>query len=340
MQMSHGGVDLRMKSKRYFIASLWLILGIILGTTPTASVRAQSGEEQELINEINALRASHGLAAYTVDPYLMALAHEHSVYQASIHKSTHEHSDGRGPLQIGVVENVAGGDLGFITPQTALTHIWMMDAGHLKTLVGFESGSMGVGIADDGITAYYTLEVIPGAGSAATPGKLRDGTSVAGGTPIAFVPLITMTALADGTIIHVVDYGQTLWSIALAYGVHIDQIRAWNNIAPDSTEIYAGQLLLVRPASLVTPLPATRTTTPPVLAAVVFSPTPPSAHPTGVRTASTTPSPTSRAGQGLKPVPPGAASASENQILPLIGGASLIIGFAILALFLLRQKTA
>ena len=332
-----------MRSKRYMIASLWLILGIILGTMPTAPVSAQSGEEQELINEINALRASHGLAAYTVDPYLMALAHEHSVYQASIHKSTHEHSDGRVPAQIGVVENVAGGDLGFITPHTVLTHIWMMDAGHLKTLVGFESGSMGVGIADDGITAYYTLEVIPGAGPAATPDPLRDGFGAGNGTqipgsPIAFVPLITMTALADGTIIHVVGYGQTLWSIALAYGVHIDQIRAWNNIAPDSTEIYAGQLLLVRPASLVTPLPIDSTSTPPLLAVVVFSPTPHLPMPLEW-TASITPSPTSRAGQVIEPVPPGAASTSENRILPLIGGASILIGFALLALFLFRQKT-
>jgi LysM repeat protein len=329
-----------MKSKRYIIAYLWLILGIILGTTPTAPVGAQSGEEQELINEINALRASHGLAAYTVDPYLMALAHEHSVYQASIHKSTHEHSDGRVPAQIGVVENVAGGDLGFITPQTVLTHIWMMDAGHLKTLVGFESGSMGVGISDDGVTVYYTLEVIPGAGPAATPGKLRGGTSIAGETPVALVPLITMTALADGTIIHVVGYGQTLWSIALAYGVHIDQIRAWNNIAPDSTEIYAGQLLLIRPASLVTPLPIDSTSTPPVIAPVVISQTPPSPHPTVVNTASITPSPTPTVEQVFEPIPPGSASTFENRTLPLIGAASLIIGFTILAFFLLRQKTA
>jgi hypothetical protein len=70
-----------------------------------------------------------------------------------------------------------------------------------------------------------------------------------------------MTPMPDGTIVHVVGYGQTLWAIAMAYGITVDQIRAWNNIPPDSNEIYAGQRLLVLPASLVTPHPPAQTET-------------------------------------------------------------------------------
>ena len=46
-----------------------------------------------------------------------------------------------------------------------------------------------------------------------------------------------------------------MWSIALSYGIQIDQIRAWNNIASDSSDIYVGQYLLVRPANLAVASP-------------------------------------------------------------------------------------
>jgi murein DD-endopeptidase MepM/ murein hydrolase activator NlpD len=74
-------------------------------------------------------------------------------------------------------------------------------------------------------------------------------------TPIPLVPLATVTPRPDGSIFHVVGYGQTLWAIALAYGIKIDQIRAWNNLAAGSTSIYAGERLLVHLAGSVTPTP-------------------------------------------------------------------------------------
>ena len=103
---------------------LVIILGIIPGMWPVIRVEAQSAEELELVDLINKLRANRGLVPYSVDPTLMVLAREHSVYQTSIHQSTHQHSDGHGLLQIDVVENVAGGVLGWITPWKAICNIW------------------------------------------------------------------------------------------------------------------------------------------------------------------------------------------------------------------------
>ncbi len=57
-------------------------------------------------------------------------------------------------------------------------------------------------------------------------------------------PVITSTPSADGAIIHVVQYGQTLYSIAEAYGVTIDQIKALNNLT--SNDIYVGNKLIIR----------------------------------------------------------------------------------------------
>jgi len=146
--------------RSYTLLKVVIILLIVAIIAPTHLVIAQDDATPELINLINALRASYGLTPYTVDPELMSLAQEHSAYQASIHTSTHQHSDGRVPPELGVVENVAGGDLGYVDPQIVVYQIWV-DPGHMKTMIGYEAGSMGVGIADDGKTVYYTLEVRP-----------------------------------------------------------------------------------------------------------------------------------------------------------------------------------
>ena len=54
---------------------------------------------------------------------------------------------------------------------------------------------------------------------------------------------------ADGSITHVVDYGQTLVQIALAYGVKVADIRDLNYMAEDSTLIYPEQKLLIKAAT-------------------------------------------------------------------------------------------
>ena len=320
-------------TKRTWIALACLLC--ILSVLPASPAQAQSSQELDLIAEINALRASRGLAPYTVDAGLMAMACGHSQDQASISKSTHEHSDGRMPPELGVVENVAGGDLGYITPQTAIYDIWMPSPGHALTLVGFETGSIGVGIADDGVTAYYTRELRPGASSSAeaTP-EVGDGGTATAYTPIALVPLETAAPRPDGTVVHVVGYGQTLWSIAVAYGVTVDQIRAWNNIADGSTEIYAGQALLVRPASLVTPF------TPPLEAT-------PAGWETPAVEVSATPTPGSQAQavamlqptatQGADPGPDQPAGRAGLPVTVVLAAVAILAGLALRVLVLSRK---
>ena len=82
---------------------------------------------------------------------------------------------------------------------------------------------------------------------------------------------MTSTPDQDGKVYHEVQYGQSLWSLAIAYGVKIDEIRALNNLAAEEI-IYQGERLLVRvdtpaatvPTALQTDT-ATVSTTPGVL---------------------------------------------------------------------------
>jgi LysM repeat protein len=206
---------------------------------------AQDETAYDLIYAVNGLRASLGLEPYQVDAWLMSYAQEHSDYQAAMHKSTHEHRDGGLPWQIGIQENVAAGDVGIVTVSVVVYQIWV-DWGHRHVLDGYTSGLVGAGIAisDDG-TVYYTLDMRPG----------DDAVTVTPvpGTAVPFVPLVTCTPQPDGSIFHTVREGETLWSIALSYGVRVNDIRNWNGMAADSNYIYVGEKLLVRLIPTATP---------------------------------------------------------------------------------------
>jgi hypothetical protein len=51
--------------------------------------------------------------------------------------------------------------------------------------------------------------------------------------------------IAAVNALHVVGYGQSLWAIAIAYGVKIDATRGLNNLPAGSTDIYAGEWLVI-----------------------------------------------------------------------------------------------
>ncbi len=80
-------------------------------------------------------------------------------------------------------------------------------------------------------------------------------------TPPAFVAITTATPNADGSVVHVVGPGETLWQIALSYGVKIDDIRTLNNLPAGFTDIREGERLIIHPAGAITP-PATASSTP------------------------------------------------------------------------------
>jgi LysM repeat protein len=209
-------------------------------------ISAQSETPYDLVNAVNDLRALHGLEPYQIDPWLMEYAQEHAEYQAKIQMGTHRHSDGTIPQDIGLQENVAGGSAGIVTVAVVVYKIWA-DWGHRHILIGYSTGDIGAGIAlsENGLV-YYTVNIRPG----------EDAVTVTPrpGTLAPFIPLETSTPSKDGAIIHVVGEGETLWSIAQSYGVTVDDIRRLNSMPDDSTYIYVGQKLLIRPAFTVTPI--------------------------------------------------------------------------------------
>jgi len=231
-----------------------LLAFIFILIDPDIKAAAQAYTPYDIINEVNVLRASKGLAPYQVDPWLMAWAQEHSEYQAAIGHGTHEHKDGTIPWSIGVHENCASGTANFMTPEFIIYKIWA-DPVHMKTMVGYTTGLVGVGVAQSGDTVYYTLDVKEGTDSVTVTPQV-DITTTPGAATLATataLPAIPVTPLGatstpekDGSIVHVVGYGQTLWSIASIYGVTTDEIRQLNNLTEGATLIKPGQKLVIR----------------------------------------------------------------------------------------------
>ncbi|MEW6505381.1 MAG: LysM domain-containing protein [Chloroflexota bacterium] len=118
---------------------------------------------------------------------------------------------------------------------------------------------------------FYALAGAGGKGDAPSLNDLHAANpfQIAPTNPPVIQPVITATPNPDGSVIHKVESGQSLWSIAIAYGVTIAQILEWNGLAQDAV-LLAGETLVVRPSSTptisptpsLTPVPPTRTPSP------------------------------------------------------------------------------
>lgn len=139
---------------------------------------------------------------------------------------------------------------------------------------------------------YLTLlELVLLVGFAGWPATAR---AQSGGTPVVqdIVPVTPSTPEADGSIIHEVQYGQTLWMIVEAYGVDRDELVRLNNLSGANPILFPGQKLIIRLAPTPTITPTFTSTLRPPTRTATLSPTPVTPRPT--RTITPIPSPTPR----------------------------------------------
>ena len=261
-----------------------MTLVVSIDITP---VYAQVGSASDLINGVNSLRQSQGLAPYTVSSYLMSYAQSHSDYMASLGTWTHVRSDGTTAFDHGIKENVAMGTN--MSIDYCIYNVWS-DWDHWKTMVSYAGGTVGAGVTVSDSTVYYTLDVLPDDSASNVDTNTDDNDIVTGpvaqATEEVFYGVITVTPDASGIIVHTVQYGETLYTIAQAYGVTITQILTNSGLSLETTSLFAGDKLIIQTA---TEPSATPTITP---TEDLGTPTPTQVRPTLTPYPTRTPAPT------------------------------------------------
>ena len=270
------------RSYPFLLVVLFSLIGMSVLGPPVRVVQAAAGSAYDLIDAVNADRVANGLAAYTIDSTLMSLAQAHSDYQASIDTGTHLRADGSGPGDQGIAaENIAYGyDL---SVEDAIYSQWT-DALHTATVLGPTTGVVGAGVAVKNGMVYYTLDVnaLTGNFSYSSSSANQNYLAASGETGIPTI-IVTSTTNPDGSVAHVILYGETLIQIANAYGISLTDLYAANPELDSADPVYyAGDVLIIQPAYTLTPVlsptetlrPPTRTTRPTRTATLVRTATP------------------------------------------------------------------
>jgi LysM repeat protein len=122
----------------------------------------------------------------------------------------------------------------------------------MNTMIGPNYQDVGAGVASDGNSTYYTLDVgyIAGSGSSSGSGSTGSGATAAPGvapaTAVAFFPVLVATPGPDGSVVHTVQSGQTLWVIAATYKIQLADLLALNGMT-DNSYIFPGDQLIIQP---------------------------------------------------------------------------------------------
>ena len=257
--------------RNFTIELLILVLVIFQLIFMTAAVPAQSLTSYDVIASVNALRASYGLPPYAVDGLLMLAAQGQADYLASIAPNIGDGHVGFGgtdadarALAVGypyvegldINENWAAIPLN-MSIETLIATGWS-DEAHMHTMLHERGQHIGVGVAISGNTAYIIVDVAAYWGDAGLTSYPVNSASGANAETQQVVldfiaPVVLAESRDDGSVVHLVQSGQSLWLLAHHYEVNIDRLRELNHMGANDV-IYIGQEILIQP-----PQPATVT---------------------------------------------------------------------------------
>lgn len=232
---------------KIILLTLLVLLGYGLKPNPRPVAAAQGGRAGEIMALVNDFRASLGLPNFTYNPALAAAAQRQANWMASAVKFSHTGDDGSTPKSraadagyIGfVVENIVGGSN--MTPRQGL--IWWQNSPiHYNTLVTTRYAEAGTGYATNGTQHMYVLVVGRPPGANENVAGPADDISA---EPLIVTPITLAEPRDDGSIVHVVQQGQALWSVAAYYEVKLDHLYLINGFRPEHI-IQPGDEVMVR----------------------------------------------------------------------------------------------
>ena len=231
-------------------------------------VPSNQASAYELILAMNTLRVSYGLPPLVEDPIIDAVAQSTAATMAANNMSWHI-GDVRGRIAaagygngstVWATENFAVSSKGMGIDE--IMAVWA-DPDHMRPAVESAYCNVGAGVAEANGKIYYILQAayIAGQACGSTPPSSGSGTPFAGAAPNPIsqliIPVKIATPDADGKTYHIVQQGQSFWSIAIAYQITIHDLEVWNNLSR-SNPLKAGQRLFIpnkNTAGYATPTP-------------------------------------------------------------------------------------
>ncbi|MCB8954112.1 MAG: LysM peptidoglycan-binding domain-containing protein [Ardenticatenales bacterium] len=233
-------------------------------TQPTA--QAQADPISETLRLVNQVRAANGLPPYQYNATLATAAQIHANWMAATNTYSHTETNGSTPYSraVGVgypstgyvSENIVGGTK--LSPRQAVIW-WENSPVHFAGMVSSNNVEAGVGFASSGDQNYYVLVMgrppAPGQETALAPRAQEPQAQ-----PLFITPVQLAPPRDDGSIVHIVQPGQALWTLAAYYDVDLAYLELINGL-PDDPLLRTGQEILIRLAEGQAPPP---TPTPPL----------------------------------------------------------------------------
>ena len=265
-------------------------------------VQAQAGTAWEVLAEINAYRAANGLDPLVENQYLNISSQNHVEWMAETGIYSHTGIDGStstdraiaagygGGTSVRVTENWARGP--GMTASEVVYQSWATSSIHNSQMLttSYDEFGAGVTLDTDGMTVYVVNFGTVIGGSIQQPADTTQATPGPSSTPAPIIqPIVTSTPNPDGSVIHIVQYGETLWNIVEAYNINMPDLLAQNGLTEEDA-IFPDQQLLIIPANTnleetpqTTGTPMAETLTPTLIPSPTETRTPfpsPSAMPT------------------------------------------------------------
>lgn len=262
------------------LVTVILSLALSMAALPSA-VRAEAGSAYDLINAVNGLRTGNGLPALEIDGILMGTAQATSDVMAATGNCAHiGNVTGRvsaagfgGGGTVFATENIACGiDL---SVDKTVYEYWA-DAAHMLPMTDSKYTHIGGGVTVVSGRVFYVIHAAYTTSGTYKPPAAGTSTTDSG-TKAPTVPrvqsVVTATPQSDGSILHEVQYGQTVITIANAYGVKPEEIILLNNLGQNPV-IYVGEKLIIRAAFTPTVSPTVTSTPRPPTRTPTITPTP------------------------------------------------------------------
>ncbi len=238
-----------------------MVLGIVyilLSPAHTNQVKAlPPTSANEMLQLVNQFRLNNGLPSFQYNGALAAAAQNQANYMAEFMVfSNHSGYGGSTPSSraeaagyLGYVsENIVGG-----TGMTARQGLiwWQNSAVHYRTLVTSRYIEAGTGFATNGNENFYVLVV----GSPAEANSVLDASRVDNSpAPLFITPIVKAQPGDDGSIVHIVQEGQALWSLAAHYEVPLSDLLLYNGLT-DSSFLSPGDEIIIQLAEGQEPPP-------------------------------------------------------------------------------------